>query len=205
MRVSTAALKKVTAREEFPTFSTAEVTIIRLEGTRYKTQEEVLRKDQEKTKGKAILIERKPLRRSLKGYWKQGTVLMKKRPVDNKRKGKNFSHRTTTKRKKSLFLEKLQEKRQKLEEDADKDGTKRFLDIVPREEAPIEIESLSTKGDGSSKNYKILSEMLQDFDRMDVEQLFRLVKERYSSSAPEGFDLMLKDHLQPCLSLNKDE
>ncbi|GJT43431.1 putative ribonuclease H-like domain-containing protein [Tanacetum coccineum] len=33
--------------------------------------------------------------------------------------------------------------------------------------------------------------MLQDFDRMDVEQLFRLVKERYSSSAPEGFDLML--------------
>ncbi|GJZ57967.1 hypothetical protein Tco_0613461, partial [Tanacetum coccineum] len=46
-------------------------------------------------------------------------------------------------------------------------------------------------GDGSSKNYKILSEMLQDFDRMDVEQLFRLVKERYSSSAPEGFDLML--------------
>ncbi|GJS79480.1 retrovirus-related pol polyprotein from transposon TNT 1-94 [Tanacetum coccineum] len=26
---------------------------------------------------------------------------------------------------------------------------------------------------------------------MDVEQLFRLVKERYSSSAPEGFDLML--------------
>ncbi|GKA66270.1 hypothetical protein Tco_0766078 [Tanacetum coccineum] len=29
------------------------------------------------------------------------------------------------------------------------------------------------RGDGSSKNYKILSEMLEDFDRMDVEQLFR--------------------------------
>ncbi|GJZ40710.1 hypothetical protein Tco_0587596 [Tanacetum coccineum] len=43
------------------------------------------------------------------------------------------------------------------------------------------------RGDGSSKKYKILSEMLLDFDRMDVEQLFRLVKERYSSSAPEGF------------------
>ncbi|GJR70043.1 reverse transcriptase domain-containing protein [Tanacetum coccineum] len=65
-----------------------------------------------------------------------------------------------------------------------------------KEEAPIEVESLLTKfpivdwktcvltetfmyyqvfrGDGSSKNYKVLSEMLEDFDRMDVEELFRL-------------------------------
>ncbi|GKA05795.1 hypothetical protein Tco_0684915 [Tanacetum coccineum] len=33
------------------------------------------------------------------------------------------------------------------------------------------------RGDGSSKNYKILSEMLEDFDRQDVEELYRLVKE----------------------------
>ncbi|GKC69274.1 hypothetical protein Tco_1115157 [Tanacetum coccineum] len=77
----------------------------------------------------------------------------------------------------------------------------------------MEVESLSTKfpivdwktcvltenfmyyqvlrGDGSSKNYKILSEMLEDFDRQDVEELYRLVKERYSVSRPEGYDLML--------------
>ncbi|GJV38297.1 putative ribonuclease H-like domain-containing protein, partial [Tanacetum coccineum] len=95
----------------------------------------------------------------------------------------------------------------------EKEELKTFLDIVPREEAPIDIESLSTKfpivdwktivltetymyyqvfrGDGSSKNYKVLSEMLEDFDRMDVEQLFRLIKERYSTTAPEGYDLML--------------
>ncbi|GJZ24456.1 hypothetical protein Tco_0561915 [Tanacetum coccineum] len=42
-------------------------------------------------------------------------------------------------------------------------------------------------GDDSSKNYKILSEMLEDFDRLDVEELYRLVKERYSASRPEGF------------------
>ncbi|GKD21488.1 hypothetical protein Tco_1223191 [Tanacetum coccineum] len=47
------------------------------------------------------------------------------------------------------------------------------------------------KGDGSSKNYKVLSEMLDDFDRQDVEELYRLVKERYSASRPEGYDLML--------------
>ncbi|GJV10727.1 hypothetical protein Tco_1352268 [Tanacetum coccineum] len=45
--------------------------------------------------------------------------------------------------------------------------------------------------DGSSKNYKILSEMLEDFDRQYVEELYRLVKERYSTSRPEGYDLML--------------
>ncbi|GJS88077.1 hypothetical protein Tco_0770713 [Tanacetum coccineum] len=45
--------------------------------------------------------------------------------------------------------------------------------------------------DGSSKNYKILSEMLEDFDRQDVEELYKLVKERYSTSRPEGYDLML--------------
>ncbi|GJU13816.1 hypothetical protein Tco_1136212 [Tanacetum coccineum] len=116
------------------------------------------------------------------------------------------------KRKKSI-PRKSTRKRQKLEEDAEKDELKGFLDIVPREEAPIEVESISTKfpivdwktcvltetfmyyqvfrGDGSSKNYKILSEMLEDFDRLDVEELYRLVKNRYSASSPEGFDLML--------------
>ncbi|GJZ45443.1 hypothetical protein Tco_0593039 [Tanacetum coccineum] len=131
-----------------------------------------------------------------------------------------------TKRKKSI-PRKTTRKRQKLEEDAEKDELKGFLDIVPREEAPIEIESLSTKfpivdwktcvltetfmyyqvfrGDGSSKNYKILSEMLEDFDRMDVEELFRLVKERYSTSAPEGFDLMLWGDLHTLFEHDEDD
>ncbi|GJY36894.1 hypothetical protein Tco_0422272, partial [Tanacetum coccineum] len=102
------------------------------------------------------------------------------------------------KRKKSI-PRKSTRKRQKLEEDAEKEELKDFLDIVPREEVPIEVESISTKfpivdwktyiltetfmyyqvfrGDGSSKNYKILSEMLEDFDRLDVEELYRLVKD----------------------------
>ncbi|GKE25293.1 hypothetical protein Tco_1436805 [Tanacetum coccineum] len=61
------------------------------------------------------------------------------------------------------------------------------------------------RGDGSSKNYKVLSEMLEDFDRMDVEQLFRLVKERYSTSAPEGFDLMLWGDLHTLFEPDKDD
>ncbi|GJY61236.1 putative ribonuclease H-like domain-containing protein, partial [Tanacetum coccineum] len=61
------------------------------------------------------------------------------------------------------------------------------------------------KGDGSSKNYKILSEMLEDFDRLDVEELYRLVKERYSASRPEGFDLMLWVDLHTLFEPDEDD
>ncbi|GJW97166.1 hypothetical protein Tco_0178974 [Tanacetum coccineum] len=105
-----------------------------------------------------------------------------------------------------------------------KDELKGFLDIIPREEVPIEVEYISTKfpivdwktcvltetyqvfrGDGSSKNYKILSEMLEDFDRLDVEELYRLVKERYSASRPEGFDLMLWGDLHTLFEPDEDD
>ncbi|GJW26985.1 hypothetical protein Tco_0040796 [Tanacetum coccineum] len=120
----------------------------------------------------------------------------------------------SNKRKKSVQEKKECFKRkQSLEEDAEKEELKWFLDIIPREDVAEDVESLSTKypimdwktytltenfmyyqvfrGDGSSKNYKVLSEMLEDFDIQDVEELYRLVKEKYSASRPEGYDLML--------------
>ncbi|GJV18254.1 hypothetical protein Tco_1363577 [Tanacetum coccineum] len=51
----------------------------------------------------------------------------------------------------------------------------------------------------------ILSEMLEDFDRLDVEELFRLVKERYSTSRPEGFDLMLWGDLHTLFEPSEDD
>ncbi|GKB29015.1 hypothetical protein Tco_0868416 [Tanacetum coccineum] len=101
------------------------------------------------------------------------------------------------KRKKSI-PRKTTRKRQKLEVDTEKEELKTFLDI--RLSCPIKYQS-----DGSSKNYKILSEMLEDFDRMDVEELFRLVKERYSTTAPEGFDLMLWGDLHTLFEPDKDD
>ncbi|GJW31193.1 hypothetical protein Tco_0051225 [Tanacetum coccineum] len=47
------------------------------------------------------------------------------------------------------------------------------------------------RADGSSKNYKIFSGMLDDFDRQDMVDLYRLVKERYETTSPEGYDLLL--------------
>ncbi|GJT20203.1 hypothetical protein Tco_0878909 [Tanacetum coccineum] len=112
---------------------------------------------------------------------------------------------TTGKRKKSLPRKRTRSstKKQKVELDDEKEDLKGYLDIVPREDVAVDVDFLSTKypivdwktytlsenfmyykiirGDGSSKNYKILSEMLYDFDRQDVVELYRLVKERYSS------------------------
>nr|GEV90160.1 hypothetical protein [Tanacetum cinerariifolium] len=65
---------------------------------------------------------------------------------------------------------------------------KAYLDIVPEDEFVMEVESLATKADGSSKNYKIFSEMLDDFDRQDVMDLHRLVEERYTTTSSEDVD-----------------
>ncbi|GJU04208.1 hypothetical protein Tco_1114546 [Tanacetum coccineum] len=40
--------------------------------------------------------------------------------------------------------------------------------------------------DGNVKHYKIFSAMLYDFDRQDVLELYRLVKDRFQTASPEG-------------------
>ncbi|GKB32701.1 hypothetical protein Tco_0872102, partial [Tanacetum coccineum] len=125
--------------------------------------------------------------------------------VDTQEEIKEVVKESGAKRKKSLPRKRRTVKRQKLEEDAEKEELKGFLDIIPREDVAEDVESLSTKypivdwktytltenfmyykiirGDGSSKNYKILSEMLYDFDRQDIMELYRLVKEREEVSS----------------------
>ncbi|GKB96494.1 hypothetical protein Tco_0982631, partial [Tanacetum coccineum] len=90
-------------------------------------------------------------------------------------------------------------KKQKLKDDVEKKELRDSMDVVPRDDITIDIESLATKylivdwkthvftenmmyykiikGDGSFKIYKIFSEMLDDFDRQDVLDLHRLVHE----------------------------
>ncbi|GKA24282.1 hypothetical protein Tco_0710315 [Tanacetum coccineum] len=98
---------------------------------------------------------------------------------------------------------------------------------IPREEFAMDVESLSTKypivdwkthiltenfmyyqiirADGSFKNYKIFSEMIDDFDRQDVMDLHRLVKERYVTTSPEGYDLMLWGDLKTLFEPNEED
>ncbi|GJZ85561.1 hypothetical protein Tco_0650900 [Tanacetum coccineum] len=127
---------------------------------------------------------------------------IKEEDVDTQKEMKEVSKESGAKRKKSLPRKSTRStvKRQKMELDDEKEDLKGYLDIVPREDVAEDVESLSTKypivdwktytlsenfmyykiirGDGSSKNYKILSEMLYDFDRQDIMELYRLVKER---------------------------
>ncbi|GJZ45526.1 hypothetical protein Tco_0593122 [Tanacetum coccineum] len=103
--------------------------------------------------------------------------------------------------------------KQKIEDDAEKAELKACLEIVPGDDSAVNIESLATKypivdwkthilvedkmyyhiikADGSTKYYKIFSAMLDDFDRQDVLDLYMLVKERFESTSPEGYDRLL--------------
>ncbi|GJZ92379.1 putative ribonuclease H-like domain-containing protein [Tanacetum coccineum] len=123
---------------------------------------------------------------------------IEEKDANTQKEVKEVIKESRAKRKKSLPRKRRIVKRQKLEEDAEKEELKGFLDIIPREDVAEDVESLFTKypivdwktytltenfmyyqifrGDGSSKNYKVLSEMLEDFDRQDVEELYRLVK-----------------------------
>ncbi|GJR75278.1 hypothetical protein Tco_0087643 [Tanacetum coccineum] len=107
---------------------------------------------------------------------------------------------TGAKRKKSI-PRKSTRKRQKMEEDAEKEELKGFLDIIPREEVPIEVESISTKFPIVDWKTYVLTETFI----LDVEELYRLVKERYSTSRPEGFDLMLWGDLHTLFEPDEDD
>ncbi|GJS74474.1 hypothetical protein Tco_0707315 [Tanacetum coccineum] len=91
--------------------------------------------------------------------------------------------------------------------------SKKRAEIVPRDDKAVNVKSLSIKystvdwkthilaedkmyyqiikADGSEKYYKIFSAMLDDFDRQDVLDLYRLVKERFKIASPEGYDRLL--------------
>ncbi|GJX18287.1 hypothetical protein Tco_1396504 [Tanacetum coccineum] len=56
-----------------------------------------------------------------------------------------------------------------IEDDAEKEELRACLDIIPGDGVAINI----IRANGSSKNYKIFSEMLDDFDRQDVLDLYR--------------------------------
>ncbi|GKA15350.1 hypothetical protein Tco_0695097 [Tanacetum coccineum] len=105
-------------------------------------------------------------------------------------------------------------KKQKIENDVEKEELNTCLNIVPDEDRAVDYEILGTKypivnwqtqilgaankedivvyqikmADGSARYYKIFSAMLIDFDRQDVLDFYRLVKQRFETTSPEGYD-----------------
>ncbi|GKA92417.1 hypothetical protein Tco_0814342 [Tanacetum coccineum] len=104
-------------------------------------------------------------------------------------------------------------KRQKMEDDFEKKELRAHLDIIPGDDVAVNVELLATKypivdwkihvlsenkmyyeiirANGSTKSYKIFTEMLDDFDRQDVLDIYRLVKERFETASPEEYDRLL--------------
>ncbi|GJZ02847.1 hypothetical protein Tco_0520808 [Tanacetum coccineum] len=143
-----------------------------------------------------------------------------------KRLGFDFQQKSSKKRSREDSDED-NTKKQKLKDDAEKEELRDSMDVVPRDDIAIDIESLATKypivdwkthvltenmmyyqiikADGSSKNYKIFSKMLDDFDRQDVMDLHRLVQERYDTTSPEGYDLLLWGDLKIIFEPNEKE
>ncbi|GKA90992.1 hypothetical protein Tco_0812862 [Tanacetum coccineum] len=119
----------------------------------------------------------------------------------------------SSKKRTRTVLDEESVKRQKVEDDAEKADLKACLEIVPSDDSAVNVESLATKYpivdykthilaedkiyyqiirvDESTKYYKIFSAMLNDFDRQDVLDLYRLVKERFETTSPEGYDILL--------------
>ncbi|GJY13287.1 hypothetical protein Tco_0382596 [Tanacetum coccineum] len=118
-------------------------------------------------------------------------------------------------------------KRQKVEDDAEKAELKACSEIVPDDDSAINIESLATKypivnwkthilandiiyyqiirADGITKYYKLFSAMLNDFDRQDVLVLYMLVKERFETTSPEGYDRLLWGDLITLFELYEED
>ncbi|GJZ02774.1 hypothetical protein Tco_0520735 [Tanacetum coccineum] len=135
----------------------------------------------------------------------------------------------STKKRPRANFEEESSKKQKLEEDSDaeKEELRDSMDVAPMDDVAIDVESLATKylivdwkthilnenmmyyqiirADRSSKNYKIFSEMLNDFDRQDVMDLHRLVNERYETTSPEGYDLLLWEDLKTLFKPNEED
>ncbi|GKC62991.1 hypothetical protein Tco_1095589 [Tanacetum coccineum] len=61
------------------------------------------------------------------------------------------------------------------------------------------------RADGSAKYYKIFSAMLSDFDKQDVLDLYRLVKQRFETSSPEGYDRLLWGDLITMIEPNEED
>ncbi|GJV18034.1 putative ribonuclease H-like domain-containing protein [Tanacetum coccineum] len=101
------------------------------------------------------------------------TESSRKESVSKKRAGKELDEESV--------------KRQKLEDDAEKAELQLCLEIVPKDDEAVNVESLSTK-------YPIVdwkTHILPDEKIQDVLDLYKLAKERFKTASPEGYVRLL--------------
>ncbi|GJS86324.1 putative ribonuclease H-like domain-containing protein [Tanacetum coccineum] len=142
----------------------------------------------------------------------QDDVIAEQAVKESSRTARGRRKKLLTRKRARETLSEESTKKQKLEDDTEKEELQVYLKIVPEDES-LDVESLATKyligdwetqilannkyyyqikrADGSVKHYKLFSAMLYDFDRQDVLELYRLVKERFQIASPKGYDLLV--------------
>ncbi|GJY99497.1 hypothetical protein Tco_0516927 [Tanacetum coccineum] len=118
-------------------------------------------------------------------------------------------------------------KRSKDKAEGKKAELKLCLEIVPNDDEVVNFEPLATKSpivdwktqilgeemiyyqikrtNGSCKMYKVFCTMLNDFDRQDLIDLYRLVTERFKTTRPEGSDRLLWGDLITIFEPSKED
>ncbi|GJS40249.1 hypothetical protein Tco_0565292 [Tanacetum coccineum] len=146
---------------------------------------------------------------------------------DSEKKARGIRKKTLSRKRASEKQSEENAKRQKMEDDAEKEELRSDLDIIPGDDVAVSVESLATKypivdwktlvlledkmyyeiirANRSTRSYKIFTEMLDDFDRQDVLDLYRLVKERFETASPEGYDRLLWGDLITVFEPSKDD
>ncbi|GKB37317.1 hypothetical protein Tco_0882259 [Tanacetum coccineum] len=124
-----------------------------------------------------------------------------KRIVEEKimlhKKRKKLLNGNLEQRERSQFLERAQGKDKRWRKIQRKKNSENCIHHTRRREFSYRILStISTK---------FLLWIGKDFDRHDVEELYRLVKERYRASRPKGYDLMLWGDLHTMFEPNEDD
>nr|GEV87258.1 hypothetical protein [Tanacetum cinerariifolium] len=135
-------------------------------------------------KRKSISFEEIQMLYERKQKWINDFVLMDFKEVNDSKQQAEGS-----KKRSRVDHDKESVKKQKLEEnDAKKEELRACLDIVLVDNIAIDVESLATK-------YPI----------KDIVDLYRLVKERYETTSPEGYDLLLWGDLITLFEPNKED
>ncbi|GJR64015.1 hypothetical protein Tco_0010080 [Tanacetum coccineum] len=147
--------------------------------------------------------------------------------LKNKLNLKDCRKKTLAKKRAGKKQSKESSKRQKMEDDDEKEELRAHLDLIPGDNVAVSVVSLATKypivdwkthvlsednmyykiirANRSTKSYMIFTEMLDDFDRHDVLDLYRMVKERFETVSPEGYDKLLWGDLISVFKPSKDD
>ncbi|GJT01317.1 hypothetical protein Tco_0822486 [Tanacetum coccineum] len=129
---------------------------------------------------------------------------IQKQPADTEKEKKNDDSQQQAGSSKKRSREDSDEdnaKKQKLEDDAEKEELRDSMDVVPRDDIAIDVESLATKYPIVDWRTHVLTENMMQ----DVMDLNRLVQERCDTTILERYDLLLWGDLNSLFEPNEED